>query len=130
MRRHTHDLQQHRGHQENIQNGKPNGSQEEETPKNLTTNKQDGLLTSAAEVTDTWFYFLQEKFRETDVEQDRPDMEPLPTPQDGGLTEKEIQEGLSKMPSGKATGLDSIPASTYKDSKIYNKILVELLQKI
>ena len=54
----------------------------EKPPKNLTTNKQGQLLTSATEVAAAWFHFLKEKFRATDAEQDdRPPMEPLPVAQ-------------------------------------------------
>ena len=79
---------------------------------------------------DAWYQFLKEKFRATDTEQGRPEMDPLPVAQGDVLTEKEIQEGLSKMPKGKAQGMDNIPASVYRNSKVCNKLLVQLLQKI
>ena len=66
-------------------------------PKNLTTNSQGALLTCATEVADAWYQFLRDKFKATEAEQGRDEMEQLPVAQGGGLSKQEILEGLHKM---------------------------------
>ena len=81
----------------------------EKPPRNLTTDGQGNLLTSAADVANRWQRFLSNKFAATPAEQGRSDMPELPsTVGQGGLTDKEIADGLAKMKESKACGTDAI----------------------
>ena len=101
-------------------------------PKNLTTDGQGGMLSSAKDVASRWYGFLTNKFAATTAErEDRPPLQGLPptTGQDP-LSTKEVLEGLRKMNSGKATGPDGIPIEVFKHSEICKTLLVELIKKI
>ena len=98
---------------------------------NLTTDGQGKTLDCAEDVATRWAQFLTGKFAATDAEEKRPPMETLPCTQgEHGLTDKEIMDGLSRMKTKKATGLDNIPIEVFKFCPASKQLLIELLQLI
>ena len=103
----------------------------EKPPSNLTTDGQGSLLCSADDIAQRWFHFLSKKFEPTEAETARPAMPTLPNTQGvDDLSIKEIQQGIAKMKSNKATGPDAIPVEVFQSCPICMSLLTSLILKI
>mgnify|MGYP003326603192 CR=1 FL=1 len=107
------------------------GGKPQKPSPQLATGADGKPLGSAEDVATAWHDFLKSKFSETEAEQGRPPMEPLPCTQGSDpLNPEQFLRGLSKMRNGKASGPDGIPVEIFKKVDICRELLFELIYKI
>ena len=70
---------------------------------------------------------MQNKFKPTEAEHGRPDMEELPKTTDP-ISKKEFDNAVKKLSKGKATGPDGVPVEVFKACPIIKDELFNLLQ--
>ena len=82
-------------------------------PCNITRDEDGNLLNSPEDTVRRWRNFLEEKFRATPAESQRPDLEDHPKTVDK-ITWLEFETAIKHLKVGKATGPDGIPSEVFK----------------
>ena len=101
-------------------------------PQSLTTDESGKLLESAEQSAQMWFRFLRDKFKQTDQEVNRPEMDDIPSYRSPNsvLTRREFDTAVACMKNNKAVGPDGIPAEAIKYSSAVKDTLFEIVEAI